>query len=148
MNRKAQVGTTITWVVATLIIIVVLGISVFATLSVSSKKTIFLEDKGKDILATKSITSFLRNSDNVRLLESEDYNKFKTKTEKLTEIMASSSLQSAWDFELSDEEGNKIEINHRYPAPGDSPVLKDFEIKLFSGEIELKYWKKCKDVCK
>ena len=147
-NKKAQVGETITWVVATLIIVVVLGISVFATFSISNEKTVFLDDKKKDIIATKSITNFLRNSDNVKLLESKDYEDFKIKTEKLTEIMLGSSLQSAWDFELSDEEGNQIEINHRYPAPGDSPVLRDFEIKLFLDEIELKYWKKCKDVCK
>lgn len=82
-NKKAQVSDTITWLVATMIIVVVLSISVFFTISISNQKKLFLEDREKDFLATKSITGFLR--ENVDLLEG------KTGTdnsvEKLLEIL-------------------------------------------------------------
>ena len=152
-NKKGQIGETMTWIVATLIIIVILSISIFATSILalgSTKKLIYLEDKEKDFLVTKSITSFLRNSDNVGLLESENYGDFEIKNKKLTEIMQRSSLQSAWDFELSEKEEVKIEIIHAYPVPGSSPIFNAFEINIFlkQTQTELKYWKKCKDICK
>jgi uncharacterized membrane protein len=62
-NKKAQVSDTITWIVATMIIVVVLSISVFFTISLSGQKKIFLEDREKDLLATKSITGFLKNAE-------------------------------------------------------------------------------------
>ena len=152
-NKSGQIGETMTWVIATLVIVVILSISVFATsilASGSTKKLIYLVDKEKDFIATKSITSFLRNSDNVGLLENENYGDFKIKNKKLTEVMQKSSLQSAWDFELSEKEEVKIEIIHTYTAPGDSPVVNAFEINILlkQTQTELKYWKKCKDICK
>jgi len=152
-NKKGQIGETMTWIVATLIIVVILSISIFATSILalgSTKKLIYLEDKEKDFLATKSITSFLRNQKNVDLLENGNYGDFKIKNKKLTEVMQRSSLQSAWDFELSEKEEVKIEIIHASPAPVSSLVINAFEINIFlkQTQIELKYWKKCKDICK
>ena len=147
-NKRAQIGDTMTWVVATLVIVVILGILVFATIWISGNKLIFLDDKEKDFMATKSITSFLNKKENVDLLKSDNGEEIEMKIEKLTEIMLGSSLQSAWDFELSDEEGNEIEVAHKYPAPGDSQVVNAFEIKILLKKIELKYWKKCTSICK
>lgn len=141
-------GDTITWVVATLVIVAVLSISVFVTKGISGNKPIFLDDKEKDFLATKSITSFLRNQDNIDLLNGNKYGELKIKTEKLTEIMVGVSLQSAWDFELSDKDKIKVDVIHSYPAPGDSPIIDAFETNIFLKQDKLKYWKKCKDVCK
>ena len=56
-DKKAQIADTMTWVVATLVIVVILSISVFFTVGISDKKLIFLDDKEKDFIATKSITS-------------------------------------------------------------------------------------------
>ena len=129
---------------------VILSISIIATtiLSNSSKKLIFLDDKKKDFVATESITNFLMNSENVRLLENKKYDEFGKKTRKLTEIMVGSSLQSAWDFELSGKEGVKTEVIHDYPALGDSAVINAFETDIFLKQTELKYWKKCGGICK
>ena len=59
-NKKAQISDTMTWLVATLVIVVVLGISIAFTASFSDSKLIFLDDKERDFIATKSITNFLK----------------------------------------------------------------------------------------
>src|SRR3989344_1260128 len=81
MDKRAQIADTMTWVVATLIIVIVLGISITlsALLSGISFKSAYLVDKEKDFLATKSITGFLRNDDNVKLLEGGDNEKIENK---------------------------------------------------------------------
>ncbi|MEX0932668.1 MAG: hypothetical protein WDZ77_01030 [Candidatus Pacearchaeota archaeon] len=67
-SKKGQVSDTLTWVVATLIIVVVLGISMFFTNTLSNEKEIQIKDKQKDFLAVKSITNFLENEDEPALL--------------------------------------------------------------------------------
>jgi hypothetical protein len=138
-NRKAQVGTTITWVVATLIIVVVLGISVLATFSVSNKKIIFLDDKGKDIIATKSITSFLK--ENAGLLENNDYNAFEGKLKILMEDFPDITVDY---FALYDKDEKKIEI----VTPRLSPVTSQFETNILFGQTELKFWSICREKCR
>ena len=73
--KKAQVGETMTWVVATIIIIVILLFSIFiASIKPGKDKDVSkLPDKQKDFIATKSIINFLTN--NLHLLE----NSVKTK---------------------------------------------------------------------
>ena len=164
MNCKAQVGTTITWVVATLIIVVVLGISVLATFSVSNKKIIFLDDKGKDLIATKSITGFLRNSDNVELLENLGDNSNKNKIRKFLEELSvnppkdisegrlpSSTIGSkygGWNFEIDDGD-EKIEIitSAVFVKSGDLPFSSRskpfFESIFISGQKKLRFWAEC-----
>jgi len=65
LDKKAQVADTTTWIVATLIIVVVLSIGIFATNFVSSDKTIiFLDDKKKDFLVGESLLAFLQTKIN------------------------------------------------------------------------------------
>ena len=89
-NKKAQVSDTITWIVATMIIVVVLSISVFFTISLSGQKKLFLEDREKDLLATKSITGFLKNAEETLgspALLSDGKSGTDNKIEKLKEIL-------------------------------------------------------------
>lgn len=60
-NKKAQIGETITWVVATIIIIVVLVFSIFiAGIYFNKGKNLKSSSfKSKDILASKSLFSYL-----------------------------------------------------------------------------------------
>ena len=63
-NLKAQVGTTITWMVATLVIVVVLLISIYVSSLLSKTKDFSsgdfdTEDLGYDSLAKKSMFAFL-----------------------------------------------------------------------------------------
>ena len=140
-NKKAQVGETITWVVATLIIVVVLGISVFATFSVSNKKIIFLDDKGKDFIATKSITSFLNG--NVGLLESGDYNAFEGKIKLLLQDFPDITVDY---FTLYDQNEKKIEIvSSRFLR---SPITPLFKTNILFGQTELKFWSICRERCR
>ncbi len=63
MHKKAQVGGTITWVVATVAIIVILGVSIFiADIAFGNSKEIESLEK-TDILASKSFFSYLLTED-------------------------------------------------------------------------------------
>lgn len=57
-SKKAQVGSTITWIVATVIIVVVLLITVFVANSLGKSKDIEYSQE-KDTLASKSFFSWL-----------------------------------------------------------------------------------------
>lgn len=140
-NKKAQVGETITWVVATLIIVVVLGISVFATFSISNEKTVFLDDKKKDIIATKSITNFLRG--NVGLLESKDYTLFEDKMKFLMEDFSYITIDY---FELYDENEKKIEISTSRISR--SLITPKFKTNILFGQTELKFLSICREKCR
>ena len=81
-NRKAQMGETITWIVATIIILVVLFLSVFATNFYLNNRKDAGYLKSADTLASKSFFSYLlthRENDTLiyEQLKSEgDFNEF------------------------------------------------------------------------
>jgi len=58
ISKKAQIGETITWVVATVIIIVILILSIFIAGFVGKDKEFQILSK-KDLLATKSLSGYL-----------------------------------------------------------------------------------------
>jgi len=64
-NKKAQVATTMTWIVATIIIIVMLAISIIFT-SVFGKRTYTDTDSNErtDLLIAKSFLSYLLTKEN------------------------------------------------------------------------------------
>ncbi len=90
-NKRAQIGDAMTWMVATLVIVAILGISVSVTYSISDKKTIILGDKEKDFIATKSITNFLGNGKSVKLLKAD---KSKIFEEKIKSFLNTLSVNS------------------------------------------------------
>ncbi len=76
MNKKAQTGTTLTWIVATIIIIVLLTVTIFlAQFSSSNKKVSFSSEK--DTLVSKSFFGYLstNNKDIYNQIKIGDLNK-------------------------------------------------------------------------
>jgi len=68
-NKKAQVGETMTWVVATIVIIVILILAIYVTLVLAKTKTVKIGDlkveEGEDILNVKtSLAHELANNKN------------------------------------------------------------------------------------
>jgi len=59
INKKAQIGETITWIIATIIIIGILTISIFISSALGEGKSkIKIEGKQKDLLISKSLVAF------------------------------------------------------------------------------------------
>ena len=121
LEKKAQIGDTMTWVVATLIIVAVLAISIFASKFVLPEiKPIFLDDKKKDFLATKSITSFLREEKNVNLLKSGNEEKIQSEIGKFLQKASSGEGTNPGGWNLEIEKNNeKVGVNH-YRVVGSS----------------------------
>jgi len=75
-NKKAQVGETMTWIIATIIIVVILAISIFIVSSFSfglGKE--FKFDRETDLFVTKSFVGYLMTNDG----ENKIYDKLKNK---------------------------------------------------------------------
>lgn len=151
LNKRGQIGETMTWVIATLVIVVILSISIFATsfASKTTKKIIYLNDKEKDFIATKSITSFLRNETNVELLENEDPKGFEEKLKSFLKILPGSTTggQGGWNFER-DYSGGTEEVLTYSLIPNVFGQYDYFEIKMLTKLIKLRFWEECQGKCR
>jgi hypothetical protein len=147
LGKKAQIADTMTWVVATMIIVLVMGISIFvANLIPSTKKTILLEDKEKDFLAAKSITSFLRNGENVALFENSENAKALDFLQKISAGEATNP--GGWNLIIDDEEGErKIASYDIIGAYSTGTGVPAFRTNLNSDKMKLKFWKECQGGC-
>lgn len=153
-SNRGQIGETVTWIFATLIIIVILTISILSTKFIinADKKITFAEDKEKDLIATKSINAFLKNEENADLLKNKDYDSFELEVQKLLDILPQPSLGSAggWNFQLYENEEKKIEIyNYRIAAIG--AVIgqyNHFEENILLEQTKLRFWLECQGICK
>lgn len=127
-NKKGQIADTMTWVVATLIIAFVIGISmaiVSLDIFALSQKKASISDKEKDFLVAKSITSFLRNEDNVNLIKSNDNEKIGAKLKSFSIGLSEYKLspptpgdvarsgKGAWGVELTKSETKNGETKIR-----------------------------------
>ncbi|MDP2629016.1 MAG: hypothetical protein Q8P15_03935 [Nanoarchaeota archaeon] len=151
LNKKGQIGETMTWIVATIIIITILGISIFATQFIINpdKKITFSEDKEKNLLAIKSITSFLKNEKNVELLRNKDYVNFEKEVKVLLETLPDPSVGSAgdWNFELYENDEKKIEV-HNYRLATNIGQYNHFENNFLFEQTKLRFWLECQGICK
>lgn len=68
-NKKAQIGETLTWIVATLIIIVILVFSIFITFFLGKTKNLSKDNRGfslgesEDLFVMKSLSGYLLTED-------------------------------------------------------------------------------------
>jgi hypothetical protein len=62
-NKKAQVGETVTWMVATVAIVIILVISVLVVSIGPFKNREFIESGTSDLLVTKSLAGYLLTED-------------------------------------------------------------------------------------
>ena len=85
-NKRAQVGETMTWIVATIVIIVILVISIYIAGVSDITNKIFsreFEIKGhNDLLVTKSLTSYLLTDDGKGVV----FEQLKNKENPLTDM--------------------------------------------------------------
>jgi len=152
-NKRAQLGETMTWVVATIIIIVILVFSVFMISPITKNKK-FESDKKTDLLATKDISSFLLEDSNVELIknsvENENYDNFEEKFTAFLKNLQVLDCTPGWFFELFvDNKGVR-----ESPIPTD-PNFEDylsqysyyetnFKFLSDSKDIKLKFWGLCR----
>ena len=150
-DRKAQIGETVTWMVATIVIVLVLAISILATTFIINpdKKITFSEDKQKDLVASKSITSFLENDKNVELLKNKDYDTFEQQVKSLLEELPKPSVGGVgdWNFELYDGDEKKIEI-YNYRLVTNAGQYNNFDTSFLLGQTKLRFWLECQGICK
>lgn len=75
-NKRGQIGETMTWMVATIVIIVILGASIFIVSSgYKGKKKIEISESKVDLLVTKSLSGYLAKENNFNdLKENGDFN--------------------------------------------------------------------------
>ncbi len=73
MNNRGQIGETMTWVVGTLVIIVILAISIFIVSSrvFENDRTIKAVNLNSNLLVTKSLLGYLSTGDNFEQLRNE-----------------------------------------------------------------------------
>tara|TARA_Y100000310_G_C20551114_1_gene748133 strand:+ start:444 stop:887 length:444 start_codon:yes stop_codon:yes gene_type:complete len=143
-NKRGQLGETMTWIVATLIIVVILSITVSFAFSLGSDKQIKIEDKEKDFLATKSITSFLGNGENVELLNNGNYEAFKESTGELVKNFPKPVKGGAgsWNFEI-----DGVDLSSNYKLLLNFGQYDYFETDILFNKIKLKYWLECQGKC-
>lgn len=110
MNKKAQSGETITWIIATIIIIVILLISIYGASALAKSKKIITTAKNpsnlfgsdyspdSDLLAVKSMTGFLLTSDNGNFVYSQ------INTEGFNEFNGNIAKYAFSDFEIDYKE--------------------------------------------
>jgi len=152
-NKKGQIGETMTWIVATLIIVVILSISILVTLPLGLNKQVTIADKEKDLIATKSIISFLSKESNVGLLKT-DRDLFEKKIKNLLENLyvghsGTTNIRAGWNLEI-DEGGEKRKVVTSALKIGDifvltiSPLNDDyFESKFTLDNKILRFWAEC-----
>lgn len=102
-DKRAQVATTITWIVATIIIVVILGISIFAT-SLLGRRTYDdreLEQK-TDLLVTKSLLSYLltKQTDKTNFEKIAEEEKFNPANEDLKNKIFNSLYEREYPFSV------------------------------------------------
>lgn len=94
-NKKAQIGETMTWVIATIIIIAILVFSIYASsLLAKTKKTIFYKDKREsDLIMEKSLFAYFSLDDEGktliynRLKQQEFYADFDAKIDEINGVL-------------------------------------------------------------
>ncbi|PIO07149.1 hypothetical protein COU59_03770 [Candidatus Pacearchaeota archaeon CG10_big_fil_rev_8_21_14_0_10_34_12] len=144
-NRKGQIGETMTWVVATLVVIAVLGVSIVFTKTANPfSKEIYSYDKEKDFLASLSVTNFLSENTNVNYLENLDKNS-ELKIESLLLTMpAGTRYKGEWSLDLENSgDSETINLNLKYLL-----FPEFFNIKIEKSNLKLNFWAKCPTTCK
>lgn len=150
-NVRGQTGETMTWIVATIVIVIVLTISITFTKLVINKDKVAgsSQDKQKSFLATKSIDSFLENPTNVQLIQNQQYPELETQIRKLLAILPYPPQYSAagWNFELDQKNTEPIKITN-YNVAVNAGQYNYFVDNITLDQTTLKFWLTCQGVCK
>lgn len=143
-NKRGQVGETVTWIVATVVIIVILTISIFVTSALPKRDKGYLKliDKQKDFIATKSVVNFLiENLDLVKnSIESENYDAIEERFRPFLESLIVFRGIGGWNFELLI--GEKVESFVIISATPGWHNYYDIYFNLEPG-VKLRFWEDC-----
>ena len=132
-NKKAQIGATMNWIVATLIIILILSISLLVTSLTKTRGEVKI-DKGMDLFAVKSISYFLMQKENFELIDKVINEKGEVSKEeiKVAEEKIKSFLREIQSYEgynlqiYFNNELKKEIINHRVRFKSESIIDSPF----------------------
>ena len=168
--KKAQVAETMTWFVATIIIVVVLSISVFAAKTISfggnladtlAGGKVSLKDKELDFLAMESVTSFISNKDNAQLLT--DYNSLNPKDsdkktiEDFLKVLRHLALDELPSSTPSGSRYSDLGLNSFWNFQNSQgifsqltiPQSKDyFDTRIFFQDKLIRFWEVCQGKCR
>lgn len=148
-NHKAQVGETMTWVVATIVIVVVLSFSILISINIFDDKEFGVERK-TDLLATKSLTGFLAGQSNLELIknsvQSGDYDNLENKFKPFLESL---SIYDAvgWNLEIYVDNDKKHDVITKDIFGFYRECETDFDLLLDSKKIKLKFWEESQGGC-
>jgi hypothetical protein len=150
-NKKAQIGETITWIVATIVIIVILSFSIFIV-SFNLKNKNFELKTESDLISTKSISSFLNEDLNIELIknsvESDNYDDFEKKFKPFLENLTVVNGIGGWNLELYVNGKKKFDLPTSNYNLGYSDYYEtDFEFESLGKKIILKFWEDCYGTC-
>jgi len=119
INQKAQIGETITWLVATIVIIVILSFSVFVAIPVG--KSMKFESKRKsDLLATSSLTNYLLTKEGTDII----YNNLKKGGE--LNKQSSERIEEIYNKEYK-RALLRVVSEDDYPVSASLPVVEEVE---------------------
>lgn len=139
-NSRGQIGESLTWVVATIVIIVILGISIFVVkFSLNEKE--FNPFISNDLVATKSAVSFLSYENNFNDLENSiengNYNSVKPKMEEFLEAISTDKLN--WNFRVFLDGSVADDSVILYSYPDSDSKFAYFYFNLGGKKINLKF---------
>jgi len=117
-NKSGQVSDTTTWIVATMVILVLLGVSIFITSGIAKVKTFggdkVIEGKQRDHVAEKTISAFLLNNGNLDLIKNSvsknNYSDLKVEIKNLLLHLPRIENKSGWNFQLFVDEDFQFEV--------------------------------------
>lgn len=149
-GKRGQIGETMTWIVATIVIIIILLISIFISKGISSSdaRILILTDKQKDFIGTKSIVNFV--NENLEIVE----NSFETDNYIFVEEKFKPFLDDldvfrgfgGWNMELSFNGDKKLEIIN-YPEIHRFIEINEIIFNLDENK-EIRFWEVCKGLCR
>ena len=137
--KKAQIGETMTWVVATIIIIVILGIAIFFV-QFNLKDRKFIPFLSNDLIVTKSAIGFLKYDSNFQLIKNsiknDNYDLLKPKVESFLKTIPG---HRSWNFRIfvNNKLGKDSSIVHSFPSSDSKYAY--FTFNLGADKINLKF---------
>ena len=144
-NKLAQTGDTITWLVATVVIMVILGISIFATSLAFKKDEGVKTIKKTDVLVAKSLFSYVLTQDGdgkiivEQIKEENNLNEFNGNLGlKIFEAFYKEEYKKIWLGTISNKEGQQgLSLQNNYFGKGTFGVKEQFEVTGISETIKL-----------
>jgi len=156
LNKKGQIGETITWTVATIVIIVILIVGVvISSASGKSSKEVNVIDEKRDFLMTKSFVNFLTQDNNFDIIKEavkeEKYENFETKFKPFLESLSTEKedveKERGWNIQLVVDNKEKFNIITSRSRDVNQNSFFDMNFLFDSNKVKLIFWEECFEKC-